>query len=168
MSEGEQTSEPRPVGDFIFVKIPHVLAGTLFLIAVVINFVNVVGRYVFSTPVFWAEEILIFIIIWIVFLVAGTITYQGAHLNMDLLYNRMPERYRRLVNIGIALTMIVCTAFTAVQSWKVVSLHWHTHGVTAGTNIPLVIPHAALLFGFSFMALAAIVRFKSYVTGKFD
>ncbi len=49
-----------------------------------------------------------------------------------------------------------------------VELHYLNHGVTAGTEIPLVIPHAALLFGFSFMALAAIVRFRSYVTGKFD
>jgi hypothetical protein len=50
----------------------------------------------------------------------------------------------------------------------VVDLPYLTGGVTAGTNIPLVIPHSALLFGFSFMALAAIVRFRSYVTGKFD
>jgi hypothetical protein len=50
----------------------------------------------------------------------------------------------------------------------VVKLHYMTSGVTAGTNIPLVIPHSALLFGFSFMAAAAIVRLPSYISGKFD
>lgn len=47
-------------------------------------------------------------------------------------------------------------------------LHYRNHGVTAGTDIPLVIPHSAVLFGFSFMALAAILRIRSYITGKFD
>ena len=40
--------------------------------------------------------------------------------------------------------------------------------VLAGTDIPLVFPHLALLFGFSFMALAAMVRIRSYISGKFE
>jgi hypothetical protein len=118
-------------------------------------------------PIFWAEEILIFIIIWGVFLVAGSITYRGGHLNMDLIYSTM-SRLERAVNIAIALTLIVCTVYTAMQSWKVVMLHYRNHGVTAGTDIPLVFPHLALLFGFTFMALAAMVRIRSYISGKFE
>lgn len=168
MSDAKPPSRQRQIEEFIFIKIPHVLSGALFLVAVVLNFVNVIGRYVFGMPVFWAEEALTFTVIWIVFLVAGTITYRGAHLNMDLLYSRMPAGLQRVVRIAIALALIVCTIYTAIQSWTVVELHYMTGGVTAGTNIPLVIPHSALLFGFSFMALAAIVRLPSYISGKFD
>ena len=168
MADGKSLSRQKQIEDIIFVKFPHVLSGTLFLMAVALDFVNIVGRYVFGMPVFWAEEALTFGIIWIVFLVVGTITYRGAHLNMDLLFSRMPVAWQRAVRVAIAVALIVSTVFTAVQSWKVVKLHYLTHGVTAGTNIPLVIPHSALLFGFSFMALAAIVRLRSYVTGKFD
>ncbi len=168
MSDVKPLSKRRQIEEFIFIRIPHVLSGTLFLIAVVLNIVNVIGRYVFGMPVFWAEETLTFTVTWIVFLVAGSITYRGAHLNMDLVFSRMPAAWQRVIRIAILLSLIVCTIFTAVQSWKVVDLHYLTGGVTAGTNIPLVIPHSALLFGFSFMALAAIVRFRSYVTGKFD
>jgi TRAP-type C4-dicarboxylate transport system permease small subunit len=168
MSDAKPPSRQRQIEEFIFIKIPHVLSGALFLVAVVLNFVNVIGRYVFGMPVFWAEEALTFTVIWIVFLVVGTITYRGAHLNMDLLYSRMPAGLQRVVRIAIALALIVCTIYTAIQSWTVVELHYMTGGVTAGTNIPLVIPHSALLFGFSFMALAAIVRLPSYISGKFD
>jgi TRAP-type C4-dicarboxylate transport system permease small subunit len=168
MSDAKPPSRQRQIEEFIFINIPHVLAGALFLVAVVLNFVNVIGRYVFGMPVFWAEEALTFTVIWIVFLVAGTITYRGAHLNMDLLYSRMPAGLQRVVRIAIAFALIVCTIYTAIQSWTVVELHYMTGGVTAGTNIPLVIPHSALLFGFSFMALAAIVRLPSYISGKFD
>jgi TRAP-type C4-dicarboxylate transport system permease small subunit len=168
MSDQTSPSRQRQIEEFIFIRIPHVLSGTLFLIAVVLNIVNVIGRYVFGMPVFWAEEALTFTVIWIVFLVAGSITYRGAHLNMDLVFSRMSAHWQRVIRVAIVLSLIACTVFTAVQSWKVVELHYMTGGVTAGTNIPLFIPHSALLFGFSFMALAAILRFRSYVTGKFD
>ncbi len=91
-----------------------------------LNIVNVIGRYVFGMPVFWAEEALTFTVIWIVFLVVGTITYRGAHLNMDLLYSRMPPGLQLIIRIAIALALIVCAVYTAMQSWAVVKLHYLT------------------------------------------
>lgn len=168
MSDDHRKSRFKSVEEFVFIKAPYVAAGILFLLAAAINVINVIARYVFSDPVFWAEEILIFIVIWAVFLVAGSITYRGGHLNMDLVYSGMSSFWKRVINIAIVLTLITCTVFTAAQSWKVLMLHYRNHGVTAGTDIPLVIPHSAVLFGFSFMALAAILRIRSYITGKFD
>lgn len=168
MADDKMPSRQRQIEELIFIKMPYALAGALFLIAVAVNIVNVIARYVFSAPVFWAEEVLIFIVIWTVFLVAGSITYRGAHLNMDLLYSNMSAPWKLAVNVAITLTLVGCTIFTAVQSWLVVALHYKNHSVTAATDIPLVIPHSAILFGFSFMALAAIVRFRSYIAGKFD
>jgi len=168
MSGDQRRSKSRQVEEFVFITVPYALVGVLFLIAAAINIINVIARYVFSDPIFWAEEVLIFIVIWTVFLVAGSITYRGAHLNMDLIYSGMSASWKRVINIAIALTLIACTIFTATQSWKVLVLHYRNHSVTAGTDIPLVIPHAAVLFGFSFMALAAVVRIRSYITGKFE
>jgi C4-dicarboxylate transporter DctQ subunit len=168
MTDDSKPSRSKQIEEFVFIKIPHVAGGTLFLIAAALNIVNVIARYVFSNPIFWAEEILIFIIIWGVFLVAGSITYRGGHLNMDLIYSKMTPRWKGAVNIAIAVTLIVCTVYTAMQSWKVVMLHYRNQGVTAGTDIPLVFPHMALLFGFSFMALAAMVRIRSYISGRFE
>ena len=168
MSDQTEEKKRKSIEEIIFIEIPHVAAGALFFLAAAINVVNVIARYVFSDPIFWAEEILVFIVIWAVFLVAGSITYRGAHLNMDLVYNGMSPPLKRIVNVAVAITLIACTSFTAVQSWKVVMLHYRNHGVTAGTDIPLVIPHTALLFGFTFMTIAAVLRIRSYITGKFD
>ena len=168
MSDNQAPTRQKRIEELIFIKIPHALAGVLFLVATAINIVNVIARYVFSAPVFWAEEVLVFLVIWTVFLVAGSITYRGAHLNMDLLYSALSPMWKHAINTAIAVTMIGCTIFVAVQSWRIVELHYRTHGVTAATDIPLVIPTSALLFGFSFMALAAIVRVRSYITGRFD
>ena len=161
-------SKSKQIEEFIFIKVPHVASGILFLVAAVLNIANVVARYIFSDPIFWAEEILIFIIIWGVFLMAGSVTYRGGHLNMDLIYSGMSALWKRIINIAVALTLIGCTLFAAIQSWKVVTLQYLNHSITAGTSIPLIFPHSALLFGFIFMAAAAIVRIRSYITGNFD
>jgi TRAP-type C4-dicarboxylate transport system permease small subunit len=168
MADDKKPATQRPIEELIFIKIPHVAAGVLFFIAATINIVNVIGRYIFSVPVFWAEEIMVFLVVWTVFFAAGSVTYRGAHLNMDLIYSNLPKPFKLVVNIAIAVTLIACTLFTAVESFKIVALHFHNHSVTAGTDIPLVIPTASLTFGFGFIALAAIVRFRSYITGKFD
>ena len=164
----DKPSKRREIEELIFIKFPHVAAGVLFLIACALNITNVVARYIFFRPIFWAEEMLTFIVIWTVFIVAGSVTYRGAHLNMDLIYSHMNAFWKRIVNTAVLACLIACSLFTVTRSLEVVALHLKTHGVTAGTDIPLWIPHSALVFGFSFIAVAAIVRWRAYITGKFD
>lgn len=161
-------SRRKRVEEFIFVKVPYVVSGILFLIAALINVANIIARYVFFKPIFWAEEILIFLMIWAVYVVVISITYRGAHLCMDLVYSTFSPHVKIAINVAVTGTFIGCAIFTALQSWDVVLLHYRNHAVTAATGIPLVIPHSAVLFGFAFMALTVIVRLPAYITGKFD
>ena len=64
--------------------IPRAAIGVIILLAIAINFANIVGRYVFLAPLAWAEEVLIFLVIWGVCLGASAVTYDNRHLDMDL------------------------------------------------------------------------------------
>ena len=51
------TDEPKPskskqIEELVFIKMPHVAGGILFLIAAALNIINVIARYVFSNPIF--------------------------------------------------------------------------------------------------------------------
>ena len=166
----DDLTQPRRkrVEEFIFIKVPYVVSGILFLVAAAINVTNIVARYVFFKPIFWAEEILIFLMIWGVYVVVITITYRGAHLCMDLIYNTFKPQVKMIINIAVTVTFLFCMIFTAVQSWHVVTLHYRNHAVTAGTAIPLIIPHTAVLFGFTLMAVTVLVRLRAYIFGRFD
>src|SRR5512146_1164793 len=88
--------------------------STLLLIAiVVVNGVNVVGRYVFSSPLAWGEEVMLFMMIPGVFLATPAVTWDAAHIRMDLLVRALPVRFRRLLeavadltSLGIAVLMV--------------------------------------------------------------
>ena len=172
MSEQEAVKAPptglRAAGELIFVKVPYTLGGILIFVAIAINFTNVVGRYLFSTAVYWAEEVLVFLIIWGVFLAGIAMVYQGSHIRMDLLSATMRSPIKEIVGGLTALLLFVCTGFVAVQSYRVVYLYAFNGGVTITAGVPLTIPHSALLVGFALMALVAVLRLPAYLSGKFE
>jgi TRAP-type C4-dicarboxylate transport system permease small subunit len=167
MPEQSPSPRPRPVGQFCFVRLPYLITGTLFLGAIAVNIANVIGRYIFSAPIFWAEEVLVFIIVWSVFLAAATITYRGEHINMDLFYAKFPVMWKWIVNTVIAAAFIVATSIVTVQSYKVVELYVRTGDKSVAADVPLIIPHAAILVGFALMLVAVVIRLPSYIKGDF-
>jgi TRAP-type C4-dicarboxylate transport system permease small subunit len=72
------------------------------------------------------------------------------------------------LNGAVALTLIACSAVVAVQSFKVVSVLARTGQVSVAANVPMVVPHASILVGFTLVAIVAVVRFRAYLTGRFE
>ena len=167
VAEAPTQPQPNPPLHFWFVRVPNVMTGIIFLAACGINITNVIGRYVFASPIFWAEEVLVFMVVWAVFLSAVAITFNGAHLSMDLFYAQFKTPWKQIVNGAIVTLLLGSTLLAAAQSYKVVSLYLDNGSVSTAAEIPLYIPHMALLVGFSLMALAVMVRLKSYLNGNF-
>ena len=152
--------EPPPRRGLALVQIP---LGLMLLVGVVLNLANVFSRYVLGAAIFWTEEVLVLITIWGVFLGAVAVAWNGEHLAMDLFASRLGTRARRVLNAVIAAAMVALCLFVAAQSWQIVSLFVRTDAVSAGAQIPKVIPHAALLLGFSLTALVVVVRIRRYL-----
>jgi TRAP-type C4-dicarboxylate transport system permease small subunit len=86
---------------------------------------------------------------------------------MDLFSNAIRGRWRIALNAAMAIALLACCLFVAVQSFQVVALFARAGQVSVAAGIPKAIPHAALGVGFVLTALAVLVRIRSYVTGKF-
>lgn len=151
---------------FVFIRLPHFILGSLMLVGVAISFANVVARYVFGHALFWAEEVLVFIAIWGVFIGAAAAAYDRAHLSMDLFLNSIKGPWRLLLNAAMVVTLLACCGFMMVQSWQVVSLFYQSGVVSVSAGVPKWIPHAAILVGFALTAVAVLVRLPQYLTGK--
>jgi TRAP-type C4-dicarboxylate transport system permease small subunit len=157
-----------PAADLIFVRIPYVLAGTLLCAAIIINFANIIARYFFFEALYWAEEVLIYMILWGVMLSAATITYQGLHIRMDLFSTMLRSPVKEIVGALTALLMIAASAYVVIQSYQVIGLFWQSGQVSITANIPLIVPHIALPIGFALIVLAVLARFGNHITGRFE
>jgi len=143
---------------FILRDVPRVAIGLILLIAVAINFANIVGRYVFLAPLPWAEEVLSFLVIWGVGLGASAVTYDRRHLVMDLFSANFPPRLRIVTDLLTLLTTVGFCGFACIQAWKIVGIMAQNGQVSITASIPMTIPYAAFVAGFGLIAMAAVAE----------
>lgn len=160
----EEVAAPRPPEAGL--RRLYMVLGIVMLSGIALNLVNVIGRYLIGKPIFWAEEVLVGMVIWGVFFGAAVVSWRGDHLNMDLFYARFPEPVRFVVNLLIAAAMVATCFFIAWQSLTIVRMFAETDAVSAGAEIPKVIPHSALLVGFLLSGLAVLVRWRRWLTTR--
>jgi TRAP-type C4-dicarboxylate transport system permease small subunit len=164
MSDTSKNAIPKPL-HFAIVSVPRFIIGSMILIGIVINIANVIGRYLFLEPIIWAEEIMIYIMVWTVFIGAILVSYDGQHLKMDVFSIMLPSPYKEIINfIATASVLLVCV-YVIPNNWIVVELMWNNDQRSVVAEVPMVIPHFAILFGFSMIFVAIVVRFRAHITG---
>src|SRR5947199_10469954 len=84
------------------------LLGAALIVAVLYNFVNVVGRYVVGWTFISADEVQIYIMVYIAFVGGAVATWRRLDLRMDVLVRRLPPRGRAVVGVvERALSVVV-------------------------------------------------------------
>lgn len=95
-------------------QVEKFLVGLLALTAVSFSFYGVIMRYSLQTAPDWIEEIVIYMIIWSVFLIASTLAEEKGHVSATLLVERFPLKVRRILAV---FNGILSLGFCGVISW---------------------------------------------------
>ncbi len=136
----------------------RVAAGTMLVLSVGINFANIIGRYVFSVSLYWAEEAMLFLMIGCVFFGASQAGWLGRHIRMDIVISLLPPRTRRVFDVLSDLITIATCIAVAVFAWPVMTMFYELDQRSETANIPLVIPQSAVPIGALLMALLIAAR----------
>jgi TRAP-type C4-dicarboxylate transport system permease small subunit len=67
--------------------------------------IQIVSRYVFNAPVSWSLEICSVGYIWIVFWTSDILLHERQHIIFDVLYQKFPPRWRRVVGVTNTATL---------------------------------------------------------------
>jgi len=145
-------------GSRALVSVLRVLAGVLLGVSVLLNFINVVGRYFFHESIYWAEEVMLFLMVGCVFFGNGVVAWSGRQLRMDVLVNMTPKSVQKMLFLASELVMIgVCIAI-AIFSWPVIRDLAAFDQRSQSAEIPMVIPQALVPIGLALMAFLVIAR----------
>lgn len=158
------TGRSGSLAEFIFSKLPQGIAASLLVAAILLNFANVFSRYVLRSAIFWADEAMVFLIIWSVLMCAIAISFQGRHLEMDLFLGMLPKWLKKPLALVINLATMAIFLYMSWQAAFVIHTFVHNDQRTIALNMPMAIPHLALLFGFGLSAIAIAVRIA---TGRY-
>jgi len=140
--------------------------GLLLLVMVFLNVANAAGRYIFKKAIPGSDEILVFAMVWLVFVGACLVSLGRGHLNFDMLPQALSRTWRRALHSVTCLAIALLTGFVATQSWAVLNKLALIGQKSMATEIPMVIPHAAVLLGLSLICVISLVQ--AFVPGGPD
>lgn len=146
----------------------RIAAGAMLSASVGINFVNIIGRYLFSAAIPWAEEAMLFLMIGCVFLGAAPVGYLGRHIRMDVVVLALPLRARKYFEVFSDVVTIATCIMLAIFAWPVVSMLAELDERSNTANIPLVIPQSLLPLGLLLTAFLIAVRLIVHAAERGD
>lgn len=143
--------------DSLVAAVEIILAISL-IVGIALNFLNVIGRYLFSVTIHGSDEVEIYILIFICFLGAATVTWRGLHLRMDVAIEAVSGRFRRwALWLEFVVTGIVA-AFAGYYSFLYVKRIHSLGAVSDIARLPTWIPHSSVVLGLALIFIFLMLR----------
>jgi TRAP-type transport system small permease protein len=137
-------------------RIIEVVLALAFILAVLLNFGNVVGRYVFGVSLLGADEVQIFIMVAMTFLGAAVVSRRNLHLRMDVLVRFLPARARVALRVVELALLATVSGFVLTQSYFYARQMLRIGRTSDMAGVPMWIPHATVALGFAMIFLVAV------------
>jgi C4-dicarboxylate transporter DctQ subunit len=146
----------------------RVLIGVLLVASVVLNLANVIGRKFLHAPISGAEEVMNFLMVALVFLGAGAVAYDGTHINMEILIDRLPPPLRDAFKAFAQLAAIAVAIVIITLGIPIVRHLGEFNERSQAANVPLWIPQATVPIGLALLALGAAARLVKFARQRRD
>jgi len=124
--------------------------GAMFCVIVALTIAQVGFRYLLDSPLIWSEELAKLLLVWMVFLGAAAVAFDGKHLDVDVLFQLLPRPVRvilRQLNLAAAVLFLAPLVWFA---WEIVDIEsWSELGAlgisAAWVRLPAMVGGALML-----------------------
>lgn len=116
-----------------------------------LGLLQVLWRNVLSGGLFWVEEVLQHLVLWLGFLGASLATRAERHLQIDALSRLLPEHRRRTLRLVIHATALLVCLLLAQAAWVFVRSEYMT-GMRLSCGLPTWLAQSIIPLGFLLMA----------------
>jgi TRAP-type C4-dicarboxylate transport system permease small subunit len=134
----------------------EILVAAIFAAMCAVGLLQVFNRFVLNKSLSWSEEFQIFCHVWIVFLAIPVAYRRGAHLYMEAIRAKLPQR---AFDFAVEL----------LWAWFAAALMWLSYRVSVvarlqespGLEIPMSWVYYSMVFGGAYLLLAVLRRILS-------
>src|SRR5215469_290919 len=103
----------------------RLLIGLFGALAMLIGLVQVVGRYIAPRyAISWAEEVIVYLIVWGVMLAASQLVRTDGHVRPDLVLRAVSPGLQRWMEVLNCVAALVFCAGLAWYGWSIVATSW--------------------------------------------
>ncbi len=107
-------------------KIETVFCGLAMATIVAVTLMQVILRYGFHSPTTWAEELVVFLFVWLSFIGADIVLKDKRHIAIDTFYEFLKPGTKAIVKLFInvlILAFLVCLAWATIKLQPVQARH---------------------------------------------
>lgn len=135
-------------------KVEYAFLAACMLGTTGLLFANVLLRYIFHSAIFWAEEVLRYLIVWTTFIGAAVCVREKSHITLDTLVAALPTGARKAASVAGALVTTGAALYLMVISGGF-ALKMRATGQVSATigNFPMYIVYSCMPLGFALYSM---------------
>ena len=132
------------------------LMGSMAFMAT-LTFVAVLSRYSFGYPIPWSEELTRYLFMWMCMVGTSVGIRRGAHIGIDILTNRLPEKFKKPVGlIGMLIAVGFCVILAYIGSLQMIA---QSNQLSAAMDLNMGIVYASIPVGACLMTISLLATF---------
>lgn len=136
----------------------------LFLAIVMIGALQVTNRFVLDRPLSWTEEAQRFAFIWLVFLAIPLGYSRGSHIAVDLVIDRLPDRWIAIAAGVIDFLWAIVSVTILIASWPLIRVA--RFQISPALELPMHVVYLVIPVAFAYIALLSASRILQRLQGK--
>lgn len=132
------------------------LSGVLLVGGLALLFIGVIARYIVEKPIFWADEVAGYLVVWGALLGTGVALREGKHIRVHMLYDVLNPTVKKMVGLFVNLLGIGFCVFVVYGGVILEQKYLTTGQMSLNAQIPLWLPYlvaplSGVVFGRNFL-----------------
>ena len=151
--------------DTFWDTIERTIVGLLGALAMVVGIVQVVGRYFFpALAISWAEEVIVYLVVWGIMLAASQLVRTDSHVRPDLVLRAVTPRVQRWMEVANCIVALAFCLGLAWYGWSTVATSWQLdERSSSDLQFPMWLYSAAVPTGAVLMSGRYFIRLYRYL-----
>lgn len=137
----------------LLTRTTETLATLLLIVVTALNLTQVIGRYAFSIGFSWTEELMRYLMIWLMMLGSVAAIYRVEHMGVETLESMVSSRRAPLVRSALYSIGGIFVVVVLIYGWPLAMRNGAQ--VAPASGIPMIYPYMALPVG-AFLILVQI------------
>jgi len=135
----------------------------LFSLTGIIMTSQIFMRRVLNLPFIWAEDLTVFLFVWMAFLGAAVLYHRKTILSIDSLVNFFGQRVQRVIGVVVDILLFISLFYLTKLSYDFFSLQKNLgHKLGGATGIPSYMMTLAVIVGIATMFFSTVVSLLKY------
>ncbi len=132
-------------------KLEEYFLVTTIMFSVILVFLQVVMRYVFSASLSWSEELARYLFLWQIWVGASFAAKHSRHLKVEMLKNLFPKKGQLVLDVIAALFWIGFCVFLTTKSGIITNTLFQIGQLSPAMRMPMGYAYASVPVGCGLM-----------------